>query len=71
MPRYGDTRRPKTGEQKEIDGEIPVFAIYRIEGYDEEEEEPWEEERVEYEGKEWIVVDNGVNMVEIDGEEDS
>lgn len=62
---------PDTGEQKEIDGEVPMFATYRIEGYDEEEDEYWEEDRIEFEGKEWIVVDNGVNMVQIDGEEDS
>ncbi len=55
----------QTGERKEIDGEIPFGAGYLAEGYDEEADEYWEEQRVMVDGEEWIVVDDGVEMSEI------
>lgn len=59
----------KTGERVEIDGEIPFGAGYVVEGYDEDNDEYWEEERVEMNGTEYIVVDDGVDMVTIGEDE--
>jgi hypothetical protein len=56
-------KNPRTGETREIDGEIPFGAIYRVEGFDEETGEPWDEDRVDLDGESWIVVDGGVDMV--------
>jgi hypothetical protein len=50
-------RHPDTGEEREVQGEIPHFAIYSVEG----------EDRVDIDGQSWIVVDDGVNMTGIDG----
>ena len=55
----------ETGERIELDGEIPFGAIYKVEGYDEEAEEYWDEERVELDGEEYIVIDDGVDMVSL------
>ena len=55
---------PDSGERIEIEGEIPIFATYQVEGYDEENDEYWEELRVDFEGKSHIVIDDGVNMVD-------
>jgi len=55
---------PKTGERKDIDGEIPHHAIYGVEEYDEENDELHREERVDMDGTSWIVVDDGVEMFE-------
>ncbi|WP_188148078.1 hypothetical protein [Haloferax sp. AS1] len=59
----------ETGERVEIDGELPFGAGYVVEGYDEENEELWEEERVEMDGEEYRVIDDGVEMVTL-GEDD-
>lgn len=56
-------RHTETGEEREIEGEIPHHAIYRVEGID-DDGELWDEQRVEFEGTEWIVVDDGVEMFE-------
>ena len=56
-------KHPKTGEKKEIEGELPFGAVYRVEGYDEETGELWGEERIDIDGVSWIVVDDGVDMV--------
>lgn len=53
----------QTGERIEIEGEIPFGAIYKVEGYDEEADEYWDEERVQLDGEEYIVIDDGVDMV--------
>ena len=52
----------RTGERREIDGELPFGASYVVEGYDEEAEELWQEERVDLDGETYIVIDDGVNM---------
>lgn len=59
----------ETGERVEVDGELPFGATYLVEGYDEEQDELWEEERVELDGEEYVVVDDGVKMVTL-GEDD-
>ena len=59
----------RTGERKEIEGELPHGAIYRVEGYD--DGEYWEEDRITIDGDEWIVIDDGVEMVSIDGPDNS
>lgn len=53
----------ETGEQVEVEGEIPFGASYTVEGYDEETEEAWDEERIQLDGEEYIVIDDGVDMV--------
>lgn len=58
-------KHPGSGETKEIEGELPFHAVYRVEGYDEEEDEAWSEDRIDIEGVSWIVVDDGVDMVTI------
>jgi len=55
-------KHPDTGERVEIDGEIPHHAMYQVEGYDEENDELWEETRVDLDGESYIVVDDGVEM---------
>ena len=52
-------RHPETGEEREIDGEVPITHQYLVEGYD--EDELWEEPRVDLDGDSWIVVDDGVD----------
>ncbi|MFC7139260.1 hypothetical protein ACFQMA_05335 [Halosimplex aquaticum] len=52
----------QTGERREIDGELPFGASYVVEGYDEENDELWEEERVDLDGETYIVIDDGVEM---------
>lgn len=59
---------PDTGERKEIEGEIPFFATYGVEGYDEEEDEFWQEDRVDIDGESWIVIDDGVEMATLGSE---
>lgn len=49
----------------EMEGEIPFGAIYKVEGYDDETGEYWDEERVRFDGKEYLVIHDGVNMVTI------
>lgn len=56
-------RHPETGEKREIDGEIPFHAIYRVEGTD-DDGELWEEDRVDIEGTSWIVEDSGSDTFE-------
>jgi hypothetical protein len=56
----------QTGERRELDGELPFGATYVVEGYDEENDELWEEERIDLDGEEYKVIDDGVDMVEID-----
>ena len=58
-------KHPQTGKTREIDGEIPFGAIYRVEGFDRETGEPWDEDRVDLDGESWIVVEDGVGMVTI------
>ncbi|WP_435066258.1 hypothetical protein [Halobaculum sp. EA56] len=58
-------KHPETGERKQIDGEIPFGATYGVEGYDEEQEEFWEQVRVDIDGESWIVVDDGTDMVSL------
>lgn len=54
-------RHPDTGEEWEVEGEIPVSATYIVEGYDEEEDAFWEEVRIDLEGVSWEVVDDDVD----------
>lgn len=54
-------RHPETGEEQEVEGEIPVSATYMVEGYDEEQDEFWQEVRVDLEGESWEVVDDGAD----------
>ena len=56
-------KHPKTGEEKEIEGQIPLDVVYRVEGYDEKEDEAWHEDRIDIGGTPWIVIDDSVNMV--------
>jgi len=56
----------QTGERREIDGELPFGASYLVEGYDEENDELWEEERVDLNGETYVVIDDGVEMATID-----
>lgn len=58
-------KHPETGEKKEIQGELPFHAVYRVEGYDEEEDEAWHEDRIDIDGVSWIVADNGADMTQI------
>ena len=60
----------ETGERVQVEGEIPFGAIYKVEGYDEEADEYRDEERVRFDGEEYIVIDDGVDMVTI-GDSDS
>lgn len=56
-------RHPKTGEKREIEGEIPVFHQYLVESFDENDElvqTPY----VDFDGTAWIVEDDGVEMFE-------
>lgn len=53
----------ETGDRIEIDGELPFGAIYKVEGYDEESDEYVDQERVMFDGEEYIVIDDGVDMV--------
>lgn len=55
----------QTGERREIDGELPFGASYVVEGYDEENDELWEEERVDLDGETYVVIDDGVDMVSL------
>jgi hypothetical protein len=55
-------KHPETGEKREIEGELPFHAVYRVEGYDEEKDESWDEERIDVGGVSWIVLDDGVDM---------
>lgn len=55
----------ETGDRIEIAGELPYGAIYKGEGYDKEVEESCDEERVRFDGEEYIVIDDGVDMVTI------
>lgn len=57
---------PETEERREFDGEIPFHLIYSVSGYDEDADEWWDEDRIDLAGESWIVVDNGVDMIEID-----
>jgi hypothetical protein len=53
----------RTGERCETDGELPFGAVHTVEGYDEENDELWQEERVDLDGEEYRVIDDGVEMV--------
>lgn len=54
---------PETGERVEVEGELSFGAVYTVEGFDEEEEEAWQEDRIRLDGTEYIVVDDEVDMV--------
>lgn len=51
------------GEVVEFDDEIPFFHIYGVEPFDEDTGEPVIEDRVTYDGEEFRVLDDGVDMV--------
>jgi len=55
----------RSGERCEIDGELPFGASYVVEGYDEQAEELWQEERVDLDGETYIVVDDGIEMATV------
>lgn len=55
---------PQTGERIELEGELPFGATYMVEGYDEENDELWEEARIDLDGVSYIVIDDGVEMFE-------
>jgi hypothetical protein len=54
---------PDTGERVEVEGELSFGAVYTVEGFDEEEGKSWQEDRIRLDGTEYIVVDDGVDMV--------
>jgi len=55
----------ETGEQVETDGEIPFGAIYKAEGYDKYADKAYDEERIRLDDGEYIVIDNGVDIVSL------
>lgn len=66
----------RTGERIDIEeiDEIPALMGYGVEGYDEENDELWEEHRIKGDelpmlrsGREYRVVEDGVEMASVDG----
>jgi hypothetical protein len=53
----------ETGKILKNDAEIPAAMTYSVESYDEETDELVTEDRIELEGEEYRVLDNGINMV--------
>lgn len=57
---------PDTGDVRRVEGEVP--AGFGVEYFDEETGEVHTKDMVDIRGERWIVVDDGVDMVTIDGE---
>lgn len=54
----------RTGKELTIDQEIPPMLTYGVESYDEETDEFVLEDRIEIDGEEYRVLDDGVEYFE-------